>query len=116
MYVQDAVNQSKRRTRSRLLRSLRGKAAQWWYFLVHPEMPPDNNRSECSFRLAVTKRKVCGGSRFMAGFAQTAILLTAIQTCGTQGRSALEFFQQALIATGLPNVRPMPSLIPVAST
>lgn len=99
-----------------LLRSLRDKAAQWWYFLDHPEVPPDNNRSERSLRLAVTKRKVCGGSRSMTGFAQTAILLTVIQTCRTQGRSVLEFFQQVLMATGSPNVRPMPSLIPGAST
>jgi len=37
-----------------LLRSLRDKAQQWWYFLNHPEVPPDNNRSERSLRLAVT--------------------------------------------------------------
>jgi transposase len=45
-----------------LLRSLRDKAEQWWYFLDHPEVPPDNNRSQRSLRLAVTKRKICGGS------------------------------------------------------
>lgn len=99
-----------------LLRSLRDKADQWWYFLDHPEVPPDNNRSERSLRLAVTKRKVCGGSRSMTGFAQTAILLTVIQTCRTQGRSALQFFRQALIATGSLNNLAMPSLIPDAST
>jgi transposase len=99
-----------------LLRSLRDKADQWWYFLDHPEVPPDNNRSERSLRLAVTKRKVCGGSRSMAGFAQTAMLLTMIQTCRAQGRSALEFFRQALIATGSLNDLPMPSLIPTATT
>ncbi|MBE9137926.1 transposase [Nodosilinea sp. LEGE 07088] len=99
-----------------LLRSLRDQAAQWWYFLDHPEVPPDNNRSECSLRLAVTKRKVSGGSRSMTGFAQTASLLTVIQTCRTQGRSVLDFFQQVLMATGSPKGRPMPSLIPDAST
>ncbi|NDJ21124.1 hypothetical protein GS682_05600 [Nostoc sp. B(2019)] len=25
---------------SRLLRSLRDKAQQWWYFLDHPQVPP----------------------------------------------------------------------------
>ena len=95
-----------------LLRSLHKKAAQWWYFLDHPEVPPDNNRSERSLRLAVTKRKVCGGSRSMAGFAQTAILLTVIQTCRAQGRSAFEFFNQVLISNRLPEIQPMPSLIP----
>ena len=56
----------------KLLRSLRDKAEQWWYFLEHPEVPPDNNQAERSLRLAVTKRKVGGGSRSMERFAQTA--------------------------------------------
>jgi len=48
---------------SKLLRSLLHKADQWWYFLNHPEIPPDNNLAERTLRLAVTKRKVSGGSR-----------------------------------------------------
>ena len=80
----------------KLLRSLRDKAQQWWYFLEHPQVPPDNNLAERSLRLAVTKRKVSGGSRSMARFQQTADLLTVIQTCRRQGRSVIEFFQQAL--------------------
>jgi transposase len=99
-----------------LLRSLRDKAQQWWYFLDHPEVPPDNNRSERSLRLAVTKRKVCGGSRSMEGFAQTAILLTVIQTCRAQGRSVFEFFKQALMTASSFNDLTMPSLIPDTST
>jgi transposase len=95
-----------------LLRSLRDKAQQWWYFLDHPEVPPDNNRAERSLRLAVTKRKVCGGSRSMAGFAQTATILSVIQTCRAQGRSALEFLRLALRATNHTTDAPIPSLIP----
>lgn len=94
-----------------LLRSLRDKAVQWWYFLDHPEVPPDNNRAERSLRLAVTKRKVCGGSRSMAGFEQTADLLSVIQTCRAQGRSAIEFFKQVLQAERSAEVS-KPSLIP----
>ena len=52
----------------KLLRSMRDKAEQWWYFLDHPEVPPDNNLAERSLRLAVTKRKVSGGSRSMQRF------------------------------------------------
>lgn len=55
------------------LRAGRDKAAHWGYVLDPPEVPPDHHRAERSFRLAVTKRKVCGASRSMAGFAQTAI-------------------------------------------
>jgi transposase len=100
-----------------LLRSLRDKARQWWHFLDYPEVPPDNNRAERSLRLAVTKRKVCGGSRSMSGFAQTAMLLSVIQTCRAQGRSALKFFQRALIAASSSDEgQPMPSLIPCSDT
>ncbi|NEQ88709.1 MAG: IS66 family transposase, partial [Moorea sp. SIO2I5] len=95
-----------------LLRSLRNKAAQWWYFLDHPEVPPDNNRAERALRPAVTKRKVCGGSRSMERFRETADLLSVIQTCRVQGRSAVEFFRQALEATVSPTVS-YPSLIPM---
>ena len=63
-----------------LLRSLRDKADQWWYFLEAPSVPPDNNLAERSLRLAVTKRKVSGDSRSMERFKQTANLLSVIQT------------------------------------
>lgn len=99
-----------------LLRSLRDKAQQWWYFLDHPQVPPDNNRAERSLRLAVTKRKVCGGSRSMEGFAHTAKLLTVIQTCRAQGRSALKVLHDALIAHAADGEIEMPSLIPQVST
>lgn len=81
----------------KLLRNLRDKSEQWWYFLKDPKIPPDNNRAERNLRLAVTKRKVCGGSRSMDGLDDTAALLTVIQTCKAQGKSAVEFFWQALI-------------------
>lgn len=83
----------------KLLRSLKEKASQWWYFLEHPEVPPDNNLAERSLRLAVTKRKVSGGSRSMKRFEHTANLLSVIQTCRRQKRSVINFFEQALMAT-----------------
>lgn len=95
----------------KLLRSLRNKADQWWYFLDHPDIPPDNNLAERTLRLAVTKRKVSGGSRSMERFQNTANLLTVIQTCRRQGRSVIEFFDQAIKAMVNPNVQP-PDLIP----
>lgn len=82
----------------KLLRSLRDKAQQWWYFLDHPEVPPDNNLAERSLRLAVTKRKVSGGSLSMKRFAQTADLLSVVQTCRRQGRSVMDFFQSVLMS------------------
>ncbi|OLT63525.1 hypothetical protein BJP37_27405 [Moorena bouillonii PNG] len=75
----------------KLLRSLKQKASQWWYFLDHPQVPPDNNLAERSLRLAVTKRKVSGGSRSLERFEQTANLLTVVQTCRFQKRSVMDF-------------------------
>lgn len=99
----------------KLLRSLQEKSHQWWYFLTHPEIPPDNNLAERTLRLAVTKRKVSGGSRSMERFQHTANLLTVIQTCRHQGRSVIQFFEQAIKATVNPDLH-APSLIPQFST
>ena len=57
-----------------LLKSLRDKAEQWWHFLDNPWVPPDNNLAELSLGLAVTKRKISGGSRSMKRFQETANL------------------------------------------
>ena len=97
-----------------LLRSLRDKADQWWYFLQDPRVPPDNNLAERSLRLAVTKRKVSGGSRSMTRFKQTANLLSVIQTCRFQSRSAMAFFREAISAHSCDLA--MPSLIPLSHT
>lgn len=98
-------------TAGNLLRSLRDKASQWWYFLDNPEVPPDNNQAERSLRLAVTKRKVSGGSRSMERFKHTAYLLTVVQTCRRQSRSVIDFFAQALLANSN-NYLSVPSLLP----
>ena len=97
-----------------LLKSLRAKADQWWYFLEDPSVPPDNNLAERSLRLAVTKRKVSGGSRSMERFQQTAALLSVIQTCRFQARSAMAFFREAISAHSCDFA--MPSLIPLFQT
>jgi transposase len=81
-----------------LLKSLRDKAEQWWYFLNDPSVPPDNNLAERSLRPSVTKRKVSGGSRSMKRFEETANLLSVIQTCRFQARSVMAFFREAISA------------------
>jgi transposase len=97
-----------------LLRSLEDKRQQWWYFLEYPHIPPDNNLAERDLPLAVTKRKISGGSRSMERFEQTAKLLSVVQTCRRQGHSVIAFFGQALKATLGFDV--VPSLIPSSST
>ncbi|WP_445300781.1 MULTISPECIES: IS66 family transposase [unclassified Microcoleus] len=97
-----------------LLKSLRDKAEQWWYFLTDPSVPPDNNKAERSLRLAVTKRKVSGGSRSMKRFEETANLLSVIQTCRFQARSVMAFFREAISAHSCDLARP--ELIPLFQT
>jgi transposase len=97
-----------------LLKSLRDKAEQWWYFLNDPSVPPDNNLAERSLRLAVTKRKVSGGSRSMKRFEETADLLSVIQTCRFQARSVMAFFREAISAHSCDLARP--ELIPLFQT
>jgi len=90
------------------------KQISGWYFLDHPEIPPDNNLVERSLRLAVTKRKVSGGSRSMSRFEQTADLLSVIQTCRFQGKSAMTFFRDAISAHSCELF--MPYIIPQSKT
>ncbi|BAZ38149.1 transposase IS66 [Calothrix sp. NIES-4101] len=98
-----------------LLTKLRDKYDQWWYCLDHPEVPPDNNLAERNLRLAVTKRKISGGSRSLERFGDTANLLTVVQTCRSQGRSVIGFFANAILAH-THNQIIFPSLIPCSAT
>lgn len=81
----------------------------------HPEVPPDNNLAERSLRLAVTKRKVSGGSRSLFRFEDTANLLTVIQTCRRQGQSVIDFFACALRAY-VGHINAFPCLVPFSMT
>ncbi|MEM8677522.1 MAG: IS66 family transposase, partial [Cyanobacteria bacterium P01_G01_bin.67] len=64
--------------------------------------------------LAVTKRKISGGSRSMMRFQDTANLLSVIQTCRFRHRSVMNFFTQALMASA--GFIDCPSLIPQFDT
>lgn len=79
----------------KFLRSLKLKADQWWYFLAHPEIPPDYNLAYPSLRLAITKRKVGGGNRSMERFQHTVNKLAVVQTCCRQRRSVIDFLEQS---------------------
>lgn len=98
-----------------LLSKLRDKHDQWWYFLDHPEVPQGNNLAERSLRLAVTKRKVSGGSRSLERKSDTASLLTVVPSCRTQARSVIDFFASALRAYVGHEIA-YPSLIPFSAT
>lgn len=41
----------------KILRNLKLKADQWWYFLDHPEVAPDNNLAERALRFFCHQKK-----------------------------------------------------------
>lgn len=90
----------------RLLRSRHDKIQQWWYFFEYPEVPSVNNVAEpeacrlahcVSLCLAVTKQQAHRGSRSRNQFAQTADLLSIVQTSRLQGRWVRSFFHEVSI-------------------
>jgi transposase len=59
-------------------------------FLVHPDVPPDNNSSEREVRPTATDRKVTGGLRSKWG----ADLFAAVRSVvGTAARRGLDAYQ-----------------------
>jgi transposase len=68
----------------------------WLTFLEWPEVPATNYLAEQALRPAVVNRKVWGGNRTWSGAKAQAILMSVLQTCKRQARSALDFVSQTL--------------------
>ena len=85
---------------------------RWFGFIDFEGVEPTNNRAERALRIAVQWRKVCFGNRSAAGEIATARLLTVTQTCKMQGRNALVYLSQAIIAhrrhLPVPSLRTLP--------
>jgi transposase len=82
---------------------------RWFTFVQYEGVEPTNNISERTLRIAVQWRKVCFGNRSTAGEIATARLLTTTQTCKLQGRNALAYLAQAILAHR--RNHPVPSLL-----
>lgn len=90
---------------------------QWeriFYFLDHPGTPPDNNIAERALRSGVINRKVTGGNRQSWGTQLKSRLFSVVDTCRKQNTSAIDFIQNALLATAHPHLT-YPTLIPNTS-
>jgi transposase len=81
-----------------------------WTFAHVEGLEPTNNAAERALRPAVLRRKRSFGNHSEAGCRYVSRLLSVVQTRKRQGRSALEYLQQALEAYrhGLP----IPQLFP----
>jgi transposase len=82
---------------------------RWFAFIEHEGVEPTNNVAERVLRTGVQWRKICFGNRSQVGEVATARLLTVTQTCRLQGRNALQYLSQAVIAHR--RHEPVPSLL-----
>ena len=94
---------------ARLQKRILSQSERVFYFVTHPETPPDNHAAERALRGLVTNRKTPGGSRTEAGERLKTTLFSIVQTCQKQGIAAIEYIQNALIATAHPT-SPYPQL------
>ena len=73
----------------RLARHLRRERDALFTFLYSPGLEATNWRAEQAVRPMVVTRKVWGGNRTAAGAHTQSVLLSVLQTCHEQHRSAL---------------------------
>ena len=62
----------------------------WFTFLSHPEVKPDNNDAERALRPVVVHRKVSGGARSHWGGQLVAMMFSFLETMRLQGKNAVE--------------------------
>jgi len=72
----------------------------WFTFLTNPQVEATNWRAEQALRPAVVNRKVWGGNRTPAGAEAQGVLLSVLETCRRQARSALDFVSETLRSFG----------------
>lgn len=77
---------------------LRRHRARLWAFAEHDGVEPTNNAAERALRQAVIWRKLSFGTQSAAGSRFVETMLTIIETCRQQGRSAYAFAIEALTA------------------
>lgn len=82
----------------------------WFTFLTTPAVPATNWEAEQAIRPAVVNRKVWGGNRTWAGAQAQSVLLSVLETCRRQTRSALDFVSRTLRSFGNRNL-PTPVLL-----
>ncbi len=86
-----------------------GERQALFIFLICPGLEAANYRAEQAIRPMVVARKVWGGNRTARGAHTQSVLVTILQTCRRQLRSATAFLQQLLC---LPQPKSL-DLIPV---
>lgn len=73
---------------------------EWFTFLTHPEVKPDNNDAERALRPVVVHRKVSGGARSDWGAKLVAQMFSFLETTRLQGGSAIASLCELLSLAG----------------
>ena len=84
--------------------------AALWTFCEVPGITPTNNDAERAMRGPVILRRISGGTQSERGNRWIERILSMLETCRRQGRSASEYLHDAIDASL--HSRPIPTLVP----
>lgn len=73
---------------------------EWFTFLSHPEVKPDNNDAERALRPVVLHRKASGGARSHWGAQLVAMMFSFLETMRLQGKNPVEELFECLADVG----------------
>lgn len=88
------------RSAQRLAKRMQRYWTEWFTFLDHPEVKPDNNDAERALRPVVVHRKVTGGARSDWGAQLVAQMFSFLETVRLQGGEAIAQLYELLSLSG----------------
>ena len=101
---------SKHAKTGRFCAGLLEEHAALWTFCEVPGISPTNNDAERAMRGPVILRRISGGTQSERGNRWIERILSTLETCRRQGRSASEYLHDAIDASL--HSRPIPTLVP----
>jgi len=91
----------------RLAKRLAKHSEELFVFLLHPNVPADNNHAERQMRFAVVMRKNSYGNRSKRGAQAQAILMSIFRTCQLRGVDPIAFLADS-VASAISSGSPIP--------
>lgn len=91
----------------RLAKRLAKHSEELLVFLLHPDVPADNNHAERQMRFAVVMRKNSYGNRSKRGARAQAILMSIFRTCQLRGLDPIAFLTSS-VASAIRSGSPLP--------
>jgi len=92
---------------NRLAKRLAKHSEELLVFLLHPDVPADNNHAERQMRFAVVMRKNSYGNRSKRGAQAQAILMSIFRTCQLRGVEPIAFLASS-VAAAIRSGSPLP--------